>query len=101
MAASMRQDSRSACRLSAAASTTLAYSEWRRRSRPCAVRNGRGRARRRNSERPDPSLRAKRSNPQSNKKERMDCFVAWLLAMTKQESRTAEETPDGVSDDQI
>jgi hypothetical protein len=29
-----------------------------------------------------PSLRAKRSNPFSPPKERMDCFVATLLAMT-------------------
>jgi hypothetical protein len=29
-----------------------------------------------------PSLRAKRSNPSSKKRERMDCVVASLLAMT-------------------
>ena len=39
---------RSACRSSAAASTTSACSAWRRRSRACAARSGRGRARRRN-----------------------------------------------------
>ena len=47
----LRQDRafRSACRSSAAASTTSACSAWPRRSRACAGRRSRGRARRRSS----------------------------------------------------
>src|SRR6202165_151259 len=41
---------RSACRSSAAASTTLACSEGRRLSRPCVARKGRGRRRPRNNQ---------------------------------------------------
>ncbi len=41
---------RSACRSSAAASTISACSAWPRRSRACAARNGRGRARRRSND---------------------------------------------------
>src|SRR6202790_4922099 len=48
MAVSAQTAFRSACRSSAAVLTISACSEWRRRSRACAARNGRGRRRRSN-----------------------------------------------------
>ena len=47
-----RRAFRSACRSSAAASTISACSAWPRRSRACAARRGRGRARRRSNAAP-------------------------------------------------
>src|ERR1700680_3582598 len=48
MAVSAQTVFRSACRSSAAVLTISASAEWRRRSRACAARNGRGRRRRSN-----------------------------------------------------
>jgi hypothetical protein len=42
-----------------------------------------------------PSLRAQRSNPSLEDNERMDCFVASLLAMTRRESGLQTDLPDG------